>query len=145
MSKPYLFHLKSAANLKTTNEAVRAGFAALAVENHRRATPYVEQARALKHAASQAKHPVELLEIPGIQSALVPVSRVNFVEELVFRFLLTRIWAATAVKGAKKPPIDRRQEPAWHEPNTLLKTFTVLNISRGSSPVLALGIPHQID
>lgn len=90
MNKPYLFHLKSAVDLKTTNEAVRAGFAALAVENHRRATPYVEQARALKHAASQAKHPVELLEIPGIQSALVPVSSMNFVEELVFRFLLTR-------------------------------------------------------
>ncbi len=90
MSKPYLFHLKTAADLETTNEAVRAGFVALALEKNRRATPYVEQARALKHAASQAKHPFELLEIPGIQSALVPVSGVNFVEELVFRFLLTR-------------------------------------------------------
>ena len=90
MNKPYLFHLKSAADLETTNEAVRAGFAALALEKNRRATPYVERARALKYAASQAKHPVELLEIPGIQSALVPVSGVNFVEELVFRFLLTR-------------------------------------------------------
>ena len=90
MSRPYLFHLKSAADLETTNEAVRAGFAALAVENHRRATPYVDQARALKYAASQAKHPVELSEIPGIQSALLAVSGVNFVEELVFRFLLTR-------------------------------------------------------
>jgi len=90
MSKPYFFHLKSAADLETTNEAVRAGFAALALEKNRRATPYVEQARALKHAASQAKHPFELLEIPGLQSALVPVSSVNFVEELVFRFLLTR-------------------------------------------------------
>jgi len=48
MSKPYLFHLKSAADLETTNEAVRAGFAALALEKNRRATPYVEQARALK-------------------------------------------------------------------------------------------------
>jgi len=90
MSKPYLGHLKSAADLETTNEAVRAGFAALALEMQRRATPYVEQARALKHAASEAKHPVELLEMPGIQSALVSVGGVNFVEELVFRFLLTR-------------------------------------------------------
>ncbi len=90
MNKPYLFHLKSAADLETTNEGVRAGFAALALEKNRRATPYVEQARALKCAASQAKHPVELLEIPAIQSALVPVSGVNFIEELVFRFLLTR-------------------------------------------------------
>lgn len=90
MNKPYLFHLKSAADLETTNHGTRAGFAALALERNRRATPYVEQARALKHAASQAKHPAELLEIPGIQSALVAVSGVNFVEELVFRFLLTR-------------------------------------------------------
>ena len=90
MSRPYLFHLKSAAALETTNEGVRAGFAALALERNRRATPYVEQARALKHAASQAKHAVELLEISEIQSALLPVSGVNFVEELVFRFLLTR-------------------------------------------------------
>src|SRR3990172_4926373 len=90
MSKPFLVHLKYAADLETTNEAVRAGFAALAVENHRRATPYVDQARALKYAASQAKHPVELSEIPGIQSELLAVSGVNFVEELVFRFLLTR-------------------------------------------------------
>src|SRR3990172_10412388 len=90
MSKPYLGHLKSAADLETTNEAVRAGFAALALEMQRRATPYVEQARALKRAASEAKHPVELLEMPGIQSALVSVGGVNFVEELVFRFLLTR-------------------------------------------------------
>ncbi|MGH7888657.1 MAG: AvaI/BsoBI family type II restriction endonuclease [Candidatus Binatia bacterium] len=90
MSKPYLSHLRSSADLATTKEAVRAGFVALALEKNRRATPYVEQGRALKHAAAQAKHPVELLEIPGIQSALVPVSGVNFVEELVFRFLLTR-------------------------------------------------------
>ena len=90
MNKPYLFHLKSAADLETTNEAVRAGFAALALERNRRATPYVEQARALKYAALEAKHSAELLEMPGIQAALVPVSGANFVEELVFRFLLTR-------------------------------------------------------
>jgi len=90
MNKPYLFHLKSAAALETTNEGVHAGFAALALERNRRATPYVEQARALKYAALQARYPTELLEMPDIQAALVPVSGVNFVEELVFRFLLTR-------------------------------------------------------
>ena len=88
MSEPYLSHLRSSADLATTKEAVRAGFAALALERNRRATPYVEQARALRYIASQAKHPVELPEISGIQQALVPVSGLNFVEELVFRFLL---------------------------------------------------------
>ncbi len=38
-------------------------------------------------------------------------------------------WAARVVKGAKKPPINRREEPAWHDPNTLLKTFAALNVS----------------
>jgi len=120
MKKPYLSHLKSAADLETTYEAVRAGFVALALEKNRRATPYVAQARALKAAASQAQRPADLLKIPGIQSALITAAGISdkaanhlqktdklkavkelianflepagasFVEELVFRFLLTR-------------------------------------------------------
>jgi hypothetical protein len=38
-------------------------------------------------------------------------------------------WACKVVKGAKYPPVDRRQEPAWHDPNTLLRTFAVLGAS----------------
>ncbi|SRR5712691_6312261 len=38
-------------------------------------------------------------------------------------------WACRVVRGAKRPPTDRRQEPAWHDPNTLLRTFAVLNPS----------------
>jgi hypothetical protein len=120
MSKPYLSHLKSAAGLQTTYEAVRAGFVALALEKNRRATPYVAQARALQEAASHAKRPKDLLSIAEIQPALVTAAGVSdkaanhlqpddkrtavlglienflepagekFVEELVFRFLLTR-------------------------------------------------------
>lgn len=120
MPKPFLSHLKSAADLVTTYEAVRAGFVALALEKNRRATPYVAQARALKEAASRARRPADLLKIPEIQSGLVTAAGVsdkaanhlqdadkrkavlglienflepagaNFVEELVFRFLLTR-------------------------------------------------------
>lgn len=110
MDKPYLLHLKTSANLRTTYEAVRAGFVALALEKNRRATPYVAQARL----------PSDLLKIVEIQVALVTAAGVsdkatnhlekvdkrkavlglienflkpagaNFVEELVFRFLLTR-------------------------------------------------------
>jgi len=120
MAKPYLRHLKSSKSLETTYEAVRAGFVALALEKNRRATPFVAQARALKAAASKAKSPAGLLKISEIQQALLAAAGVsdkavnhlrdtdkreavkglikdflepagvNFVEELVFRFLLTR-------------------------------------------------------
>lgn len=118
--KPYLQHLSSADDLVTTYEATRSGFIALALEKNRRATPFVAQARALRLAASTAKTPAQLLSIEGIQSSLLtaagvsdkarehlqPQDRVeaieglitnfldpagaDFVEELVFRFLLTR-------------------------------------------------------
>ncbi|MBM4056534.1 MAG: restriction endonuclease [Planctomycetes bacterium] len=120
MNKPNLPHLKSSKDLETTYEAVRAGFVALALEKNRQATPYVEEARALKVAASTAKTPSDLLNIPDIQSALLTAAGVSdkannhlmprdkkeaikglidnflepagkkFVEELVFRFLLIR-------------------------------------------------------
>jgi len=120
MSKPFLRHLKSSKGLETPYEAVRAGFVALALEKNRRATPFVAQARALKAAASKAKSSAGLLKIPEIQPALLTAAGVsdkaenhlqdadkreavnglienflepagvNFVEELVFRFLLTR-------------------------------------------------------
>ena len=120
MAKPYLVHLKSSKNLRTTYEAIRAGFVALALEKNRRATPFVAQARALKAAASRARTPLDLLNISDIQSALLTAAGVSdkatnhleaadkreavtglienflepagtdFVEELVFRFLLTR-------------------------------------------------------
>ncbi len=120
MAKPYLQHLMSGKSLETPYEAVRAGFVALALEKNRRATPFIAQARALKAAASKAKSPAGLLKIPDIQNALLTAAGVsdkaanhlqdsdkreavvgliknflepsgaNFVEELVFRFLLTR-------------------------------------------------------
>jgi hypothetical protein len=120
MAKPYKQHLKSGKSLETTYEAVRAGFVALALEKNRRATPFVAQARALKAAAGKAKTPADLLKIAEIQLGLLTAAGVsdkatnhledsdkreavsgliknflepagvNFVEELVFRFLLTR-------------------------------------------------------
>lgn len=120
MTKPYLQHLKSSKSLETTYEAIRAGFISLALEKNRRATPFVGQARALKSAASRAKSPFDLLKISEIQPALITAAGVSdkalnhledsdkreavngliknflepagvhFVEELVFRFLLTR-------------------------------------------------------
>lgn len=120
MGNPYRQHLKSSEDLETSYEAIRAGFVALALEKNRRATPYVAEARALQSAASQAKVPADLLAMHDIRSALLTAAGVSdkaarhlqgsdkaeaiaglvgkflepagakFVEELVFRFLLTR-------------------------------------------------------
>ena len=119
-SKPHRKHLSSGSDLITSYEEIRAGFVALALEKNRRATPFVEQARSLKAAASQVKTPADLINIESIQPALLTASGVSdkamnyllpqdrieaiqkligkylepaglaFVEELVFRFLLTR-------------------------------------------------------
>ncbi len=120
MKEPFRGHLRSSQDLETSHEAIRAGFIALALEKNRRATPFVQQARALKAAASIAKTPADLLDMEDIQSALLTAAGVSdkaashlqdsdrreaiaglikkfldpagsdFVEELVFRFLLTR-------------------------------------------------------
>lgn len=117
---PYRRHLKSGTDLGTTYEATRAGFVALALEKNRRATPLIAEARALQEAASQARIPADLLSIQGIENGLITAAglsdkavthlqledKINavkeliqnflvpagekFVEELVFRFLLTR-------------------------------------------------------
>lgn len=116
----FLDHLRSSADLETPYEAIRAGFVALALEKNRRATPFVEQARALKAEASRARAPSDLAAMPAVHGALLTAAGVsdkaaahleeadkqeainglitnflepagvNFVEELVYRFLLTR-------------------------------------------------------
>lgn len=113
-------HLRSSSDLETTYESTRAGFVALALEKSRRAIPFVDDARTLQEAASQAATPGELLAIGGIENGLLtaaglsdkaiihlqPEDKISavseliknylepagpkFVEELVFRFLLTR-------------------------------------------------------
>lgn len=117
---PYLDHLRSSDDLITDYEAARAGFVALALEKNRKATPYISEARALQAVASKAKNPTDLFKITGIENGLLTAAGLSdkallhllpknkeeavqgliknflepagekFVEELVFRFLLTR-------------------------------------------------------
>lgn len=119
-SKPYLQHLTRSDDLITTYEETRAGFVTLILERNHSATPFVEQARALKAAASTATKPADLLDIRSIRAAVLTAAGASdkaagyvkeddktnaiqelienflepagpaFVEELVFRFLLTR-------------------------------------------------------
>lgn len=118
--KPFRRHLNSVQDLITTPENTRAGFIALALERNRRATPFVAEARDLKVNATGARSPLALRELSHIQGALLTAAGVSdkaashfehaerniaienliaeflkpagdaFVEELVFRFLLTR-------------------------------------------------------
>nr|WP_199313174.1 type II restriction endonuclease [Trichormus variabilis] len=116
----YQYHLKSNHDLVTPYQEVRAGFVALALERNRKATPFVEQARALRIRVNQIERPQDLLQMRDIRPTLLAASGVsdkaaghlqeqdkvdaiegliqnflepageNFVEELVYRFLLTR-------------------------------------------------------
>ena len=102
------------------DEETRAGFIALALEKNRKAGPFVEEAKVLKVLASKAKTPKDLLKIRQISNSLLTASGISdkaknhlrekdrqeaikgfienflepsgkaFIDELVYRFLLTR-------------------------------------------------------
>lgn len=113
-------HIISSTDLITPHEEIRAGFLKLALEKNRLATPYVEQAKALRNLASRVISPQELRAQRDIRPALLTAAGISdkalqhlndeiaeeiitklietflepagkdFVDELVFRFLLTR-------------------------------------------------------
>ncbi len=116
----YHTHLSGPNDLITTYQEVRSGFVQMALEKNRRAIPYIEEARALKLAATVAKKPSELLDINEIRPALLTAAGLSdkalnhladddktnaikglideflepagkdFIDELVYRFLLIR-------------------------------------------------------
>ena len=117
---PFNNHLTSHEDLVTPYEETRAGFISLALEKNRTATPFVEDAKALKVLASRAETPRNLLGITEIQGSLLTAAGISdkakthlqeedkqeaikglienflepsgqsFIDELVYRFLLTR-------------------------------------------------------
>lgn len=117
---PFASYIREPEDLKTSYAATRAGFIRLALERNRRATPLVAEAKAIRSLASDASSPVDLLKIPALRHGLVTAAGVSdkarkyfseedkdaaiqklisdflepagteFVEELVYRFLLTR-------------------------------------------------------
>ena len=116
----YCQHLSTSSDLITSQEEIRAGFIALVLEKSRAATPVVEQARALKALAMSVKQVSDLTQDDSLKPALLAAAGVSnkaaghmlardkdevikrfilnflepagdsFVEELVYRFLLTR-------------------------------------------------------
>jgi len=117
---PHNNHLDSYESLITPYEETRAGFISLALEKNKKATPFVEEAKALKAIAVKAKIPKDLLSINEIQNSLLTAAGISdkaknhlqdkdkrvailglienflepsgksFIAELVYRFLLTR-------------------------------------------------------
>ncbi|OPX32934.1 restriction endonuclease [candidate division KSB1 bacterium 4484_188] len=118
--KSFRDHLSSSADLVTKYEATRAGFIELALEKSQRKVPFISDAKALKVAASRASKPNDLLKISEIEKPLLTAAGISdkalkylthddkleainrliknflepagnqFVEELVYRFLLTK-------------------------------------------------------
>lgn len=112
--------VKSADDLVTSRERTRAGFIAMALEKNYIAVPYIEEAKALKSLASKVKKPKDLLQLADLRVGLLTSSGLsdkslnylteedktlaikglieeflepageNFVDELVYRYLLTK-------------------------------------------------------
>lgn len=112
--------IKSASDLVTSREETRAGFIAMALEKNYIAVPYIEEAKALKALTSQVKKPKDLLQVKDLRIGLLTASGLsdkslnylteddrtlaikgliekflepagaNFIDELVYRYLLTK-------------------------------------------------------
>ncbi|HHY56053.1 MAG TPA: restriction endonuclease [Chloroflexi bacterium] len=117
---PYRTHLHNSQDLVTTPAAKRAGFVTAVLEKSKLADSFIRDARTLRAKASAARTPEDLLNLEDIQAALLTAAGVSdkaanyldandrreilreyvknvlapagdkFVEELVYRFLLTR-------------------------------------------------------
>jgi hypothetical protein len=112
--------IKSADDLITSRQETRAGFIAMALEKNYIAIPYIEEAKALKALSSQVKKPKDLLKLKDLRIGLLTASGlsdkslnylteqdrtlaitgliekflepagINFIDELVYRYLLTK-------------------------------------------------------
>ncbi|MFO7972475.1 MAG: AvaI/BsoBI family type II restriction endonuclease [Desulfobacterales bacterium] len=112
--------IKQAEDLVTPREETRAGFIALALEKNYIAIPYVEEAKTLKNLASKVNKPMDLLKLDDLRAGLLTASAVSdkalnylteddkteaikglikeflepagdkFIDELVYRYLLTK-------------------------------------------------------
>ncbi len=112
--------IQNATDLVTPREKTRDGFIKLALEKNYLAVPYVEEAKALKAMASRVKKPKDLLQTKDLTVGLLTASGLsdkslnylteddkvlaikglieeflepageNFIDELVYRYLLTK-------------------------------------------------------
>lgn len=113
-------HITDYQSLVTPYEQTRAGFLKMALEKNKMAIPFIDEAKALKELALKAEKPKDLVGLKNIQQSLLTAAGVsdkalnhieeqdkekaildlidnflepaggNFIDELVYRFLLTR-------------------------------------------------------
>jgi len=112
--------IRKASDLVTSREQTRAGFISMALEKNYLAGPYIEEAKALKALASNIKKPEDLLKVKDLRVGLLTASGLsdkslthlteddkiiaikglikeflepaaeNFIDELVYRYLLIK-------------------------------------------------------
>lgn len=112
--------INSANDLVTSREKTRAGFISMALEKNYIAVPYIEEAKALKSLAHEIKKPMDLMKVGGLRVGLLTASGLSdkslnhlteedkslaikglikeflepagkdFINELVYRYLLTK-------------------------------------------------------
>lgn len=112
--------IKAADDLVTSREQTRAGFIAMALEKNYIAIPYIEEAKALKALSKKIKKPIELLNEQDLRVGLLTASGLsdkslnylteedktlaikgliekflepagqNFIDELIYRYLLIK-------------------------------------------------------
>jgi len=146
------FKLRSYQELITPREKTRSGFISVALEKNRQATPFIEEAKVFRSMAKRAKKPMDLLNIPAIRPSLLTASGVSakakshlnesdhqeaikglidnfldpagdeFVDELVYRFLLTK---GDALGGIMRNLAGAIGE--WKFTSTLISTMNVKN------------------
>ena len=63
--------IDNAGELVTSRQETRTGFIEFALEKNKRSKPFIENAKAFRHFAIQAKTPYELLYIPQIRESLI--------------------------------------------------------------------------
>ena len=113
-------HVKSSKDLETTYAAKRAGFLEIALRKNKEALPYVDEAKALKLISEQYSRPMDLVNDKRVYLSLAEASGIStkannylekkdidgiviefianflepageqFVDELVYRYLLTK-------------------------------------------------------
>ena len=151
VAMPFSKEISSHEDLVTTYAARRAGF--IALERNRRADPFVEEAKVLRSLARQANKPADLLSIDGISASLLTAAGVSekagkhlqesdkqeavaklieaflepagedFLDELVYRFLLTR---GDALGGSMRNIAGRVGEQKFTK--TLVSTISVAGL-----------------
>lgn len=140
-------------DLITSHEQTRAGFIEAALEKNIKAMPYIEEAKSLKTFASRAKGPMDLLKMAEIKPGLLTAAGLSdkslvyfsdadkdeaikkliedflkpagegFVDELVYRFLLTR---GETIGGSMRNWVGHVSELKFKR--KLLSVFSMLNI-----------------